>query len=240
VWNGMRLGFLGVTLGLVSVVAVACGGNAVGAGDEGDAEPATAVESDGAQLGEGYVSHCDELLVAVKHYAVCTDQDAPPDTLEAIRKQCEQSTAQTPTHCASEFRELTRCQARELEACEGESLAACRSEELAFTECVSGGTCHDVGGASRGTRPGGLETFTTHLACQCLEPENQEDQQAAPEGTACDSPHDCPTTCCPCPLPNTEYSGAVCDKSATGGTGPGVCASAEAACAATASRCGGM
>jgi hypothetical protein len=100
-----------------------------------------------------------------------------------------------------------------------------------------------VGGGSHGPRPGGLEAFTTHLACQCLEqdePNEDEHAQAALEGNACDTPFDCPIVCCPCPLPNTESSGAVCDKSATGGTGRGVCVSADATCAATAFRCDRM
>jgi hypothetical protein len=246
----MRLGFLGVTLCLVSVVAAACGGNALepDAGEgfaEGDAETTTPVDSDGAPLAEGYVSHCEELAAALKDYVTCTNQPASEGFFEDVQSQCERHTAQTPTRCASEFRELTRCQARGLEACERGG-SSCESQEQAYAGCVSGGYCHDVGGGSGGALPNGLDVFTDHLACQCVEEELQEklqadeDRAAVADGTACNTADDCPTVCCPCSSPNTEYSAAVCDKSSTGGAGPGVCATDEAACAATSFRCAEM
>jgi hypothetical protein len=239
----MRLGLLGVTLCLVSVVAAACGGNALepdageAIADEDPAETTTPVDSDGAALAEGYVSHCEELAAALKAYVRCTNQPASEGFFEDVLSQCDRHTAQTPTRCASEFRELTRCQSRGLEACERGG-SSCGSQEEAYAGCVSGGYCHDVGGGSAGALPNGLDVFTDHLACQCVEEELEEDDPAAvPDGTACNTADDCPMVCCVCSSPNTEYSAAVCDKSATGGAGPGVCATDEAACAATSFRC---
>jgi hypothetical protein len=226
----MRLGFLGVTLGLVSVVAVACGGNALGSGDEGDAEPTTPFDNDGAPLVEGYVSHCDELEVAVKHYAVCTEQPAPASFFDYIREQCERDTAATPARCTSAFRDLTRCQARGLESCDrGRS---CESLELAYADCASDGACHILGGGIRDVLTDGLDVITDHFACQC-----REDDAPASDGIPCNSPTECSRVCCACPASSLGYSAQVCDKSATGGAGPGVCATDEAACAATSFRC---
>jgi len=231
----MRLGLVGVTLFLASTIAIACGGNAIGLDEgEGDADTAPPAESDGNALGEGYVSHCDELAEAVQYYAECTEQTATADYVDSIRRFCEADTALTPTRCVSEFRALTRCQARALEACDPE--ARCRNEEKAYTDCVSGGTCPNLGGGSFGPYPGGLEISTNHLACQCRE--NEDEQRVA--GAPCDTPFDCPQFCCACPAnPNFEYNASVCDKSRTGGVGQGVCQNAEAACAASTFRCKG-
>ena len=232
----MRLGLLGVTLFLASAIVVACGGNAIGLDErDGDADTAPPAESDGNALGEGYVSHCDELTRATKSYSECTEQSATPELLAAFRRICEADTARTPTRCVSNFRALTLCQARALDACNPDS--RCDEEEDAYLDCVSGGTCKTMGGGSFGPRPGGLEVSTNHLACQCREAEEEDQEQPAP-GVPCDTPFDCPVFCCACPAnPNFEYNTSVCDKSKSGGVGRGVCATAEAACAASTFRC---
>lgn len=228
----MRLGFVVLCVG-VSIAVLACGGSVFSADDEGGAPP----EAAGDTLQIDALAHCAELANAAKYYSECTHQTPPATYFDDIATSCRRM-ASKRTRCAAEFEALTLCQADELERCGGE-VDACDPEEQAYLDCVSGGSCHSLGGGTISEQEP-YETFTTHDACECVDDVRRPGfPPGSPPGGSCETADDCAYVCCPCG-PTGQYTAAICDKTITGGLAPGRCASAFAACRDTAWRCDEM
>jgi hypothetical protein len=151
--------------------------------------------------------------------------------LEYARALCEARARQLPAGCEAAFDAMYTCASQQAGTCGG---PGCGTEQRDYAECASAGTCTTVGGGSFRSADANhhADIFTTHELCRCV-----EGWETGAPGDDCDTHEDCSTVCCTCPGSTMQYTASACDKSATGGTGVGRCASAEAACALSADRC---
>jgi hypothetical protein len=162
----------------------------------------------------------------------CAGSVPSPEYAQLVYEDCEQRMHEVAADCRPALERYFECINAAQAECDHE---ACEAEEGAYTRCVSGGTCEDIGGGrawSAGDHPERAATFDSHEACACIEP-----WDGLAPGAVCRTWEECAPVCCACPGSSSKYTAAACDFARSADLSEGVCPTPDRVCALTSDRC---